>query len=129
MTLDPNDFGLRQVPRDICESQLPSARMHLLVKVFAGHRFSEVMGDWRPCGQILKPVWQRTCKRRCFTRAAGFGWLQAVGEAPHTMPPAIRKTAVLTKRPRVIEAYPRSTDAPISHYPTERPLGENHGRQ
>ena len=122
MTLGPNDIGLRQVPRDICENQLPPARTHLLVKDFAGHRFGEVMGDWKPCGQILKPAWQRTCKRRCVTRAAGFGRLQAVGEAPHTMPPAIRKTAVLTKRPHVIEAYPRSPGAPmsLSHRETTR---------
>jgi hypothetical protein len=55
------------------------------------------------------------------------GGRQAAGEAPHTMPPAIRKTAVLTKRPRTIGVYPRPRGAPMPLPHHEKP-GEHHGR-
>lgn len=55
------------------------------------------------------------------------GGRQAAGEAPHTMPPAIHKTAVLTTHPRTIKAYPRPRGAPMPLPPHEKP-GENHGR-
>ncbi len=50
---------------------------------------------------------------RGLARAAGPGRAPSRRGAPHTMPPAIRKTAVLTKRPGVIEVYPRSAGAPM----------------
>ena len=55
-------------------------------------------------------------------REVGESRLPAVGEAPHTMPPVIRKTAVSTKRRHVIEVYPRSAGAPmpLSHHETTR---------
>ena len=59
-------------------------------------------------------------------RAAPAGQ-QAVGGTPHTMPSAIRKTAVLTKRPGVIEVYPRSPGAPMPLPHHEKP-GDHHGR-
>ena len=77
-------FPMHRMACDLCEGRLPPERMHLFVK------------DRRPS----------------LRRGDGLR-LQAVGGAPHTMPPAIRKTAVLTKRPRVIEAYTRSPGAPM----------------
>lgn len=78
-----------------------------------------------PTGFSLRRM---ACARRGITRAVGPGRAaQAIGGAPHTMPPAIRKTAVLTKRPGVIEVYPRSPGAPMPLPHHEKP-GEHHGR-
>ena len=73
-------------------------------------------------------VRRMACTRRGITRAVGPGRAaQAVEGTPHTMPPAIRKTAVLTKRPGLIEVYPRSPGAPMPLPHHEKP-GEHHGR-
>jgi hypothetical protein len=74
------------------------------------------------------PMRRMACLRRGVARAGGPGKAaQAIGGAPHTMPPAIRKTAVLTKRPGVIEVYPRSPGAPMP-LPHHAKPGDHHGR-
>jgi hypothetical protein len=44
--------------------------------------------------------------------------LALVARPPHTMPPALRKTAVLTNRPCVIETYPSPPGAPMPQEPS-----------
>lgn len=117
-------FSRHRMVCDLCEGRLPPERMHLFGKDPDDPRFGVVMGGCKPYGQVLQPAWRRACKRRGLATAGGPGRAASRRGAPHTMPPAIRKTAVLTKHPRVIEAYTRSPGAPMPL----PPLGENHGR-
>ena len=57
------NFQMAEAARDLYGSILDEARMTEFIKNFAAYRLDEIMGDWKPCAEVVHNSLERTCKR------------------------------------------------------------------
>ena len=56
-------FQMAELTRDLFRDHLDPDRMDAFIDSFAGYRFDEVLGEWKPYRQVLQNALRRTMKR------------------------------------------------------------------
>lgn len=57
------DFRIGEVTRRLLADRVPADRMDRFLRSFAGYRFDEVLGPWKPYPEVLHAALERTCGR------------------------------------------------------------------
>ena len=56
-------FQMGEVTRALFADRLPADRMDAFIRDFAGYRFDEILGAWKPYADVLSNAIERTCRR------------------------------------------------------------------
>jgi 2-haloacid dehalogenase len=56
------NFQIPDVARELYGNQLGEARMQKFIDNFTAYRRDEILGDWKPYGQVIHNALERTCK-------------------------------------------------------------------
>ncbi|KQT82773.1 haloacid dehalogenase type II [Aurantimonas sp. Leaf443] len=56
-------FQMAEAARAIYGEQLDEQRMQAFIRDFAAYRLDEILGDWKPYGEVVHNAVERTCKR------------------------------------------------------------------
>jgi 2-haloacid dehalogenase len=67
-------FQMSELAREIFADRIPAGRMEQFVRDFTGYRRDEVLGAWKPYGDVLKNAVRRTCCRH------GIDYVEAEGQ-------------------------------------------------
>ena len=56
-------FQMAEAAREIYGAQLPEDRMQQFIKDFAAYRLDEVLGNWKPYGDVIHHAVERSCRK------------------------------------------------------------------
>jgi len=56
-------FQMSDMTRVLFKDRIPAERMEAFVQDFSSYRYDEVLGDWKPYGDVIKNATRRVCER------------------------------------------------------------------
>jgi len=68
-------FQMTDMAREVYKDRVPADRMEAFVRDFSSYRYDEVLGPWKPYGDVIKNATRRTCERW------GIDYVEAEGQA------------------------------------------------
>jgi 2-haloacid dehalogenase len=57
------NFQMAEAARDLFGDRFDAPRMAAFVRDFAAYRLDEILGDWKPYGEVIHNAVERTCRR------------------------------------------------------------------